>query len=250
MRVLSLGMDMFHLCIHQQDNYSAYLEDSLFQLLEEHKIDVALLQEVSYARIKQFPSKFQIILPYPYNQQNNIDFRQHLTLALHHQSLNWQFAQDYLDEVAGKYMVSIRDANYWTILGVHMPLLLRRTHEQVWEQLLLEKQHWHLIVGNFNAHNKKPKSKNWQVYQRLTQEGSPLYHDLWNQGLLEKKAYYLNYRGEKHLAVREHFYRTTNSNTQIDYVLGRNVRLNEIILDMRTLSFTNHCALIVDCDKS
>lgn len=249
MRVLSLGMDMFHLCIHQQDNYPVYLEDSLFRLLEEHKVDVAMLQEVSYARIKQFPSTFQIVLPYPYNQQTDVDFRHHLSLAIHHQSLNWQFYQDYLDEVAGKYMISIRDQNYWTILGIHMPLLLKRTYEPVWERLLLEKQHWHLIVGNFNAHSKKPTSKNWQVYQRLTQANEPLYHDLWKKGLLENKAYYLDYRGEKHLAVREHFYRTTNSNTQIDYILGRNVQLNEIILDMRTLSFTNHCALIVDCNK-
>ncbi len=250
MRVLSLGVNMFELFIHQQESYPAYLEDSLFRLLKEHQIDVALLQEVRSSKLQYLPTDFQAILPFPYHSQPTVDFRNHMTVALHLKQQQWFFQQNYLNPVAGKYMVSIRNPAYWTILGVHMPLLLKRNEDKaLWEHVLLDEQHWHLIMGNFNAHNKKPLNHNWQLMQRLTKGEEPLYRNLWQEGLEQQKAYYLDYRGEKHLANETHFYRTTNSNTQIDYALGRNIDLNEIILDMRTLSFTNHCALIVDCCK-
>ena len=69
-------------------------------------------------------------------------------------------------------------------------------------------------------------------------------------GLKEGKAYYIDYKGEKKKAQQGNFYRTFVGNTHIDYVLAKaDIHLIDIVIDMRTLAFTDHCAMIVNCKK-
>lgn len=65
-----------------------------------------------------------------------------------------------------------------------------------------------------------------------------------------EKAYYIDYKGEKKKAHQGDFYRTFVGNTHIDYVLAKSdIHLIDIIIDMRTLAFTDHCAMIVNYKK-
>lgn len=64
------------------------------------------------------------------------------------------------------------------------------------------------------------------------------------------KAYYIDYNGEKRPSNNEQ-HKTVEANTHIDYIFGKKglIELKEICIDMRTLTFTDHCVLIADVQK-
>ena len=78
------------------------------------------------------------------------------------------------------------------------------------------------------------------------------YINLWQEGINQGKAYYIDFSGRKIKAdSKEHFkIRTFVGNRHIDYVLAKKESLNlkEIRTDFRTLAFTNHCGIILDFD--
>jgi len=79
------------------------------------------------------------------------------------------------------------------------------------------------------------------------------YSNLWEKGLKEEKAYYKDYKGAEHNINKKNAIkniRTFVGNTHIDYILGKEIELTKITIDMRTLAFTDHCAIIIDCEKA
>ena len=84
----------------------------------------------------------------------------------------------------------------------------------------------------------------------MARQSQSEYFNLWEQGLEKDKAFYIDYKGIEQKANKDiPLYRTFAGNTQIDYILGKTINLVKISLDMRTLAFTDHCAIIVDCEK-
>ena len=87
------------------------------------------------------------------------------------------------------------------------------------------------------------------MLKEITEHPQSQYLNLWEQGLAIGNAYYLDYSGEKKKAVKDvPIYRTFVRNRHIDYVLRKREILSPytITIDMRTLAFTDHCAVIVD----
>ncbi|MPN27187.1 hypothetical protein SDC9_174614 [bioreactor metagenome] len=81
----------------------------------------------------------------------------------------------------------------------------------------------------------------------MTKQPQSKYSNLWEQGLNEDKAFYIDYKGTKQKATKDTpVYRTFVANRHIDYILGKQINFNTITIDMRTLAFTDHCAIIVD----
>lgn len=99
-----------------------------------------------------------------------------------------------------------------------------------------------IICGDFNASSNEPETVNSEFLNELIKQKK--YTNLWEQGLEENKAYYIDYKGTKKKAYNN--IRTFVGNRHIDYILGKGVYLNEINIDMRTLAFTDHCAIIAD----
>ena len=74
------------------------------------------------------------------------------------------------------------------------------------------------------------------------------YVNLWEFGAKNRLAQIVDYSGEKILAEQDKEYRTYSGNTHIDYFLAKNdaFALNSIMIDNRTLAFTDHCGIFVD----
>jgi len=130
--------------------------------------------------------------------------------------------------------------------GIHLPLSKDNTQED-YNCLLatLKNSDSHIICGDFNA---TPNNENYKFIQELCKEQ---YTDLWEVGLNEGKAYYIDYSGEEKKAYSKHItLRTFVKNTHIDYILAKKdmIKLNKIIIDFRTLAFTDHCSIIAYFD--
>lgn len=135
----------------------------------------------------------------------------------------------------------------FSVLGVHIPAETDKNIDglNVFISKIKESKN-DIICGDFNASSGKTESINYKMLKELTTQKR--YLDLWEQGLKENKAYYIDYKGTKQKA--ESNIRTFSGNTHIDYILGKGVDLVEITIDMRTLAFTDHCAIIIDCQKN
>ncbi|MBP1927167.1 endonuclease/exonuclease/phosphatase family metal-dependent hydrolase [Sedimentibacter acidaminivorans] len=135
----------------------------------------------------------------------------------------------------------------FSVLGVHIPAETNKNKEKV-ENFIskIGESKYDIICGDFNASYKKPESINYTILKELTKQKK--YSNLWEQGLKEDKAYYIDYKGTKQKANNN--IRTFVGNTHIDYILGKEIDLTEITIDMRTLAFTDHCAIIVNCEKN
>ena len=105
-----------------------------------------------------------------------------------------------------------------------------------------------IICGDFNTSSKNTESSNYKLYQKLIDKG---YCNLWETALCNEKTFYYNYKGEKLQADKDGFFRTFSGNTHIDYVLGKSdLEIKEIVIDYRTLAFTDHTGIIIDVEES
>jgi len=77
------------------------------------------------------------------------------------------------------------------------------------------------------------------------------YIDLWQEGINQEKAYYINFLGKTIKAdSKKNKIRTFVGNRHIDYILAKKnfLNLKEIAIDFRTLAFTDHCGIIMNFD--
>lgn len=236
MRILTLNMNMFN-CYQADDNFRKYIE--------EIRPDIAIIQEGRYNRLKTFKDQYEILLPNNYTEEK-VDNRIRFTLALHHGNVDKEN-----DNSLKKYdytflKMRLNDIN--SIVAVHIPSKDDKFENEY--NILLNKikdSKSELICGDFNASGKKD-NPNYRFLRELIEKQE--YLDLWSEGLNGNKSYYINYKGEEIKAEKNTLYRTYIGNTFIDYILGRKncVHFDKILIDTRTLSFTDHCSIIADID--
>lgn len=229
MRLLTLNINMF--------NY--VIDNSFYDYLHEINPDLAIIQEARFNRLKK--TAYSTIFPNGYDK-DKIKSTIRLTVAFCKE--DWK-RDDSFDFVEYNYSHIRLKKNTCLILGVHTPKIEENKLNR-FEQFYSAD----IICGDFNASSKNKESSNYKLYQKLTDKD---YCDLWETALKNKKAYYCNYKGEKLQADRDRgrFFRTFSGNTHIDYVLGlRNspLEIKEIIIDYRTLAFTDHTSIIIDVE--
>lgn len=234
MRILTLNMKMFNLQI----------DNSLNCFLNEYEPDVAIIQECrSNENIYRNP-----IMPNLF--EGKIDARYVITMAFCKNTI-WERAS--LKDL-GKYnrcCVAIKTKENeeppFSVFGVHIPAETDKNKDDV-EVLIsqIKESEYDIICGDFNASSRKTESINYKMLKELTTLKN--YSNLWEQGVEENKAYYIDYKGTKQKANNN--IRTFVGNTHIDYMLGKEIDLAEITIDMRTLAFTDHCAIIINCKKT
>ncbi|MBO4908145.1 MAG: endonuclease/exonuclease/phosphatase family protein [Lachnospiraceae bacterium] len=230
MKILTLNMNMFN---YQNDG-------EFWNYLKEVNPDIAFIQEFRYKNIENCPSEYEYILPKKYVDVEPVDSRVRLTVALHKHVLSNRTYKI----VAGDYTfvkAAIKDATK-TISGLHMPDLKETKEDEELKAEIVSD----IICGDFNADiykNYDEEPANRKYLKELIEDG---YRSLWNVAREAGKAFYIDYKGEKKPANKN--YRTFMGNTHIDYILAKedSVSLNEIVIDLRTLTFTDHSAIIAD----
>lgn len=232
MKLLTLNMNMFNLDIDK--SFDRYF-DSICP-------DIAFIQECRYNRIdKSYNPKWAG------NYDGIIDSRIHLSVAVSKS-----------DKKISKSMIKpIIQYDYACIFvecegnrfaGVHLPIK-NKENENDYEKicLKLKDSDSKIICGDFNACSNNSNQK--YVKELL---GDDEYIDLWREGLIDGNAYYIDFSGQKTKAdAKKHLrIRTFVGNTHIDYILAKKdfLTLKEIIIDFRTLAFTDHCSIILEFD--
>lgn len=112
-----------------------------------------------------------------------------------------------------------------------------------------EEPEYPIVLGDFNTgidYTRKTDGIGYEFYAALKSKG---YIDLWEHALTCDKAYYVDYSGVQQSASPRPFYRTFVSQKRDDFIMCKNDTLellNKIVIDYRTLAFTDHCAIIAD----
>lgn len=227
MRLLTLNINMF--------NY--LIDNSFYDYLHEINPDLAIIQEARFNRLKE--TAYSTIFPNGYDK-DKIKSTIHLTVALCKE--DWKRDDSFNFERYNYSHIRLKK-NTCVILGVHTPKI-EKNELNLFEQFYSA----NIICGDFNTSSKNTESSNYKLYQKLIDKG---YCNLWETALCNEKAYYCNYKGEKLQADKDGFFRTFSGNTHIDYVLGKSdLEIKEIIIDYRTLAFTDHTSIIIDVEDN
>lgn len=228
MILLTINMNMFNLDI--DNSFNSYLD--------EIKPDITFIQECRYNRI----NRQNVLWAGDYTEP--IDSRIHISAAIGKNGNTIKKRSNINTDVKYDYtciFVVYGNKNY---TGIHLPLSKDNTQKDKDYNCLLDtlnNSDSHIICGDFNA---TPNNENYEFIEKLRKDK---YDDLWEVGLNEGKAYYINYSGKKIKANSNHKnLRTFIKNTHIDYILTKKkmIHLNKIIIDFRTLAFTDHCSII------
>ena len=149
----------------------------------------------------------------------------------------------------GKCNLINEEYEKYKFAGVHLPLIdKKRENESKREKILskIKESDSKIICGDFNA---CLNNENQEYLKELLNDNG--YIDLWQEGINQGKAYYLDFSGRKIKAdSKKYKIRTFVGNRHIDYILAKKKFLNlkEIIIDFRTLTFTDHCGIVLDFD--
>lgn len=229
MRLLTLNINMF--------NYQ--IDNSFYDYLHDINPDLAIIQEVRFNRLNE--KKYSTIFPKGYDNCN-IKSKIHLTVAFYKK--DWK-RDDTADFKRYNYSHIRLKKNKCVVLGVHTPKIEIGEYDIDFFEKNYDAD---IVCGDLNASSKRKESLNYELYQKLIGSG---YCDMWEKALWNKKAYYYNYKGKKFPADKKEFFRTYSDNTHIDYVLGKSdLEIEEIIIDYRTLAFTDHTGIIIDVEES
>lgn len=242
MRILTLNMNMFNMQI----------DDSFNHFLNKYAPDVAIIQECRFTKISKIDN-YSIINPNQYELEKIIDGRYYITVAFCKGKTWKRIKEDNSTKYGYRYVkiqaMSQSEKNNWSILGVHIPAEKTENKEELTEFIsVIKNSNCDIICGDFNASLTNTESENWKMLEEMTRQSQSKYSDLWEQGLEKDKAFYIDYEGTEQRATKDTpVYRTFVANRHIDYILGKGIKLDKITIDMRTLAFTDHCAIIVDC---
>ena len=106
-----------------------------------------------------------------------------------------------------------------------------------------------IILGDFNAgvdYRGTTDGIGYNSYLTLKHND---YIDLWEYAVTCNKAFFVDYSGIQQPALPDIFYRTFVSHKRDDFILCKkdtHELLSKIIIDYRTLAFTDHCAVIAE----
>ena len=230
MLLLTLNMNMFNFVI----------DDSFNDYFDSISPDIAFIQECRYNRINE-----QYHAEWAGNYKEPIDSRFHLSVAI---SKDENISKSNID-LNGDYTCIFVEYEKYKFAGVHLPLIdKKRENESKREGILskIKESDSKIICGDFNA---CLNNENQKYLEKLLDDNN--YIDLWQEGINQGKAYYIDFSGRKIKADNKKCkIRTFIGNTHIDYILAKKKFLNlkEIRIDFRTLAFTDHCGIILDFD--
>lgn len=250
MKIMTLNIKKFELD----------LDNNLNEFILEYDPDFIVIQEIRFAQVTNI-NEYLYVPPHNYNFYEWVDGRESLTVFFYKKNyICEQMKKDInLGKLNRSFVCSQVVENSdnllrkkWSILGIHMPLYTCDNANEYYEMTkAIKESECDIICGDFNANFKKIGNSNCKMIMEITDKSFENYYkNLWEFGIKEEKAFYVNYKGLKIKAdfKQKKVYRTYAGNTHVDYILGRGVKLNEILIDMRTLCFTDHCALILDFD--
>ncbi len=230
MLLLTLNMNMFNFVI----------DNSFNDYFDSISPDIAFIQECRYNRINE-----QYNAAWAGNSEKTIDSRFHVSVAI---SKNKNILKSDIDLDADYTCIFVEYEKY-KFAGVHLPLIdKKRENESKRENILskIKESASKIICGDFNA---CLNNENQKYLDELLEDND--YIDLWQEGINQKKAYYIDFSGRKIKADRKKYnIRTFVGNRHIDYILTKKEFLNlkEIRIDFRTLAFTDHCGIVLDFD--
>lgn len=231
MLLLILNMNMFNFII--DNSFNDYFDSVL--------PDIAFIQECRYNRInKQYHPKWAG------NYEEPIDSRVNLSVAI---SKDNNISKSNIALNFDRTCIFVEYKKY-KFAGVHLPLIdEKRENGSKREKILskIKESDSKIICGDFNACS---NNENQEYLEELLNNND--YIDLWQEGINQGKAYYIDFSGRKIKAdIKKHIkIRTFVGNRHIDYILAKRgfLNLNEIRIDFRTLTFTDHCGIILDFD--
>ena len=230
MLLLTLNMNMFNFVI--DDSFNDY-----FNFVSP---DIAFIQECRYNRInKQYHAEWAG------NYKEPIDSRIHLSVAI---SKDENISKSNID-LNDDYTCVFVEYEKYKFAGVHLPLIdKKRENERKSEKILskIKESDSKIICGDFNACS---NNENQEYLEELLNDN--YYIDLWQEGINQEKAYYINFLGKTIKAdSKKNKIRTFVGNRHIDYILAKKnfLNLKEIAIDFRTLAFTDHCGIIMNFD--
>ena len=230
MLLLTLNMNMFNFVI----------DDSFNDYFDSISPDIAFIQECRYNRINE-----QYYAKWAGNYEEPIDSRFHLSVAI---SKDENILKSNNDLKADYTCIFVKYKKY-KFAGVHLPLNDKKEESESNREKILSKikeSNSDIICGDFNA---CLNNENQEYLEELLNNNC--YIDLWQEGINQGKAYYMDFSGGKIKADRTKYkIRTFVGNRHIDYILAKDKFLNlkEIRIDFRTLAFTDHCGIILDFD--
>ena len=230
MLLLTLNMNMFYFVI----------DDSFYDYFDSISPDIAFIQECRYNRINE-----QYHAEWAGNYKEPIDSRFHLSVA---NSKDENISKSNID-LNGDYTCIFVEYEKYIFAGVHLPLIVKKWENESKREGILSKikeSDSKIICGDFNA---CLNNENQKYLEKLLDDND--YIDLWQEGINQGKAYYIDFSGRKIKADNKKCkIRTFIGNTHIDYILAKKKFLNlkEIRIDFRTLAFTDHCGIILDFD--
>jgi len=232
-KILSLNMNMF--------NYDAV--GSFFKYLREINPDIAIIQECRFNRLDGLPTDYNILLPNNFSKEK-IDNRIHFTLILCKDKTSQREDIKELNKFDYSYLKMTNGKS--TLLALHLPYRgdgVEKEFDKLLENIRICDAN--IICGDFNASRKKPNENYNFMCDLVCNDG---YVNLWEFGAKNRLAQIVDYSGEKILAEQDKEYRTYSGNTHINYFLAKNdaFALNSIMIDNRTLAFTDHCGIFVD----
>jgi len=230
MILLTINMNMFNFVI--DDSFNSYIESV--------NPDLTFIQECRYNRINEK----SVCYAGNYDEKMKIDSRIHLSVAFSKvkESTNKRSIEPCIRYDYTCVFIEYKNQN---ITGIHLPLPKDESNKD-YNSLLkkIETSESQIICGDFNA---TENNANYNFIEKLLRND---YCDLWSKGLNEGKAYYIDYAGKeiKANSKKHKKLRTFVGNTHIDYIFAKRdiINLNKIIIDFRTLAFTDHCGIIAD----
>ena len=202
--------------------------------LNKFNYDVSKRQALSYINavgadltvLQEYTQKVPVERLMLCNPQNSTDKRCTFTAAV---SDSYKISEGNLKHIL---LVRMGKPKYPTVLGVHITNGSFPGHRG------------DIVCGDFNKAN--PDNK--KFYDDLLNEG---YTDLWESAVAAHRAFYTDCFGTEHAAEENAFYRTFNTQRVNDCILCRKAfvpHLTKILIDYRTLTFTDHCAVIAEFD--
>mgnify|MGYP001028162614 CR=1 FL=1 len=216
MKIVTLNIKKFQ---HDVD------KKQVFHYIDLLNADLYVIPEYC---LRVINSKIQI-----YNPKNITDKRYSFTGVI-----SGKYIIDYDCSEYNSVVLSTNHKTFPQILGVHI-----NDSTKIIEPI------YDIILGDFNVgidYNGNTNGMGYNSYITLIENG---YIDLWEYALTCNKAYYVDYYGIKHQASSDIFYRTFISQKRDDFILSKieyQIKLNKIIIDYRTLAFTDHCAIIAE----
>lgn len=252
MNILTLNINAYHIVKNKDE---AKIKDKANDLKEYindigNDIDIAVLQECPFYFINEvFKDTHIIYTPYNYEDKQR-RFMSTIIIAKKEYKIKKEPIEKIKEFLRWNEVEINKDKNL-KILGVHMPINEQEMFKDIInyaeENLKSANEKPFIIMGDMNA-NPKVESLNNEYLNKLKKKsynGIKII-DAWEYATDKnnEKAYVIDENNKNN--NYDYLYPTFLTGTHIDYIFtSSNIEIEEVIIDNRTLNFTDHKAVII-----